>query len=84
MAQSVYHVGAEEFVDSDYQLLEKVANRLADNNFPSLKSLEITVDKGRLTLSGNVRTFHEKQIAICLSRRVDGVFGLVDQIEVIN
>lgn len=82
MNQSVYLAGVEDFVNTDQQLTYQVASGLA--KFPGLKGLEISVHQGRVTLSGHVRSFHEKQIAICLSRKIDGIYGLEDQIEVIE
>jgi osmotically-inducible protein OsmY len=67
---------------ADVGLQQQVTNRLATGNFPALQRLTIDVDRGILTLSGLVRSFHEKQVALCLSRQVAGIAELVDRIEV--
>jgi len=66
----------------DLRLRQQVAQLFANHKFPALRSLEIMVDQGCLTLTGLVRSFHEKQMALCLCRRVDGISECVDQIEV--
>lgn len=68
----------------DTDLLQVVSRFLASQQFPALRNFKIDVEHGAVTLSGKVRSYHEKQIAIASCQRLNGVLSLVDQIEVVD
>lgn len=45
--------------------------------------LAIFADDGLVTLRGRTRSFYEKQLVLHAARRVPGVRGIVDQVEVL-
>ena len=67
---------------ADRDLEKRVANYLHERHVPSLRKLAIQSANGAVTLSGQVHTFHEKQIAIHSCRRVAGVVQLIDLVDV--
>lgn len=66
----------------DQQIGCEVADVLAKRHFPAFRTLKIGVEKGAVTLSGTVRSFHEKQVAISTLQQIEGVVSLMDQIQV--
>ena len=49
---------------------------------PALRYIRVNAEGDTLWLSGQVRTYYEKQLAVKLSCRVAGVIRVVDQIQV--
>jgi osmotically-inducible protein OsmY len=49
---------------------------------PGLRNLRVDCLNGVVTLSGQVRTYYEKQLGGMRTRRVAGVVKLVDEIRV--
>lgn len=66
----------------DQELQFRVKSFLTSRHYPGFERLEVVAENGAVTLTGNVDSFYEKQIAIHSCRRVAGVLILVDQIEV--
>ena len=66
----------------DLDLERRVRNYLADRFHPSLQRLHVGVAQGTVTLSGQVHSFYEKQVAISACQRVAGVHQLVDAVNV--
>lgn len=60
----------------------RVFRQLNRQNFPIFKKLSINADLGRVIISGTVRSFYERQIAINSVRQVAGVIKLTDNINV--
>jgi osmotically-inducible protein OsmY len=67
---------------SDQDLKSRVVNFLSRQHFPRLRLLSVDAQLGVVTISGHVRTFHERQLAINCCRRVAGVVRLDDRVEV--
>ena len=63
-------------------LENRVFRQLNRQNFPIFKKLSINADLGRVIISGTVRSFYERQIAINSVRQVAGVIKLTDNINV--
>jgi len=61
-----------------------VALFLSTAGMPGLRRLRVDVAGDTIVLSGRVRTFYERQIAVERSRRVAGVIEVDDQIEVVE
>ena len=75
--------GLKEVVpDRDEDVAIRVWEFLQRQHFRSLQELKISVEKGTLTLEGNVGSFYEKQIALTICRRTPGVESFDDQIKV--
>ena len=72
----------ETDVDHDHDLSRRVRSFLDDAHMPGLRHLAVEVRNGIVTLSGQVRTYYEKQLSCMRTRRVAGVVKLVDQIRV--
>ena len=66
----------------DSQLEFRVGTFLNSRNFPEFKNLEILASDGVVTLSGTLRLYYEKQVAINSCLRVAGVATLIDKIDI--
>ena len=76
-------VASEAVVSSaDSELQRRVVNFLFARSRPALRHLKVTADNGTVTVSGRVRSFHEKQLALHCCTRVAGVVRLIDSVDV--
>lgn len=65
----------------DFELQTRVTDYLSHRNELAFRSLQIDVDHGTVTLTGRVRTYYEKQVAMsCVN--VVGVLNLIDNLTV--
>lgn len=67
---------------TDGVLARQITHQLAETNRPSLKRLSVDVRGSNVTLSGQVESFHEKQIAIQACRALAGIALVADAVEV--
>ena len=65
---------------TDEDLRRRIRSYLASRHFPAFRKLAIKVQHGAVTLTGRVRSFHEKQVALNACQRVAGVLALIDEI----
>jgi len=65
-------------------LENRVFQHLHSLNYPALRKLSISADLGKVIVSGTVRSFYERQIAVNSVRQVAGVIKLTDNIIVPN
>ena len=70
-----------EYDDCDVQ--SRVQSFLRSRHFPTFQELDVDVHNGAVTLSGEVQSYYEKQVALNSCRRVAGVLTLVDEIDVL-
>lgn len=63
----------------DRDLERRVATFLGGRHLPALRQLRVTAVDGRVTLTGRLSTFYEKQVAQVCVRRVAGVVAVMDQ-----
>lgn len=71
------------FLDSeDDDLQRRIVNYLSSRHFPAFDTLEIEARDGEVTISGRVKSYYEKQVALNSCQRVAGVISLIDQISV--
>jgi osmotically-inducible protein OsmY len=75
---------AQPQLSTDTLLASRIANHLAETNWPSLRRLSVHVNAGQVTLRGNVGSFYEKQLAIQACRIQPGIELLIDAVEVAN
>jgi osmotically-inducible protein OsmY len=68
----------------DEDLRFRVNRFLRSRHFPGFDDLEVAVDSGSVTLTGLLRSYYEKQVALSSCQRVAGVVTLVDRISVAN
>lgn len=73
-------VGRVDYPDQD--VLQRVRTFLNSRHFPAFRQLQVDVVNGAVRLSGNVRTYYEKQVALNSCQRVAGVLQLIDDIGV--
>lgn len=73
---------SEKQANADADLKRRVTAFLQDQYFPSFKFLEIDVDAGAVTLTGTVRSFHERQVVLKTREHVAGIERLFDFIRV--
>ena len=66
----------------DLDLQRRVVNFLSSRYRPALKKLKVEACQGTITLTGQVASFYEKQIAIGCCLRVAGAHRLIDLVEV--
>jgi len=64
------------------ELENRVVRHLDSQNFPIFRDLSVTAELGRVTISGRVSSFYERQIAVSSVRQLAGVVKLTDQIVV--
>ena len=69
---------------SDEDLVRRVLLFLADSRRPSLRNLLVEAHEGVVTLRGPAGSFYEKQLAVKFTRRVAGVFRVIDEVLVID
>ena len=69
-----------EYPDDD--LRQRVSSFLRSRHFPAFRGLQVGAQDGAVTISGEVCSFYEKQVALDSCRRVAGVLSMVDQIVV--
>jgi len=67
----------------DREVERRVANFLA-KHFPRLRTVEVEVCQGVVTIFGCVNSFYERQLCINCCQRVAGVVRLIDQVEVLE
>ncbi|MFO0868970.1 MAG: BON domain-containing protein [Pirellulales bacterium] len=67
---------------ADGELQRQVLDFLFQRQMPALRSIQVAVCNGIVTLRGRVRSFYERQLCLSCCQRVAGVRQLVDQIEV--
>ena len=79
---STSHSLRVEYLDEDVQ--DRVAHFLRSRHFPAFQNLEVSVHNGAVTVSGEVCSFYEKQVALTSCQRVAGVLSLVDEVAVEN
>jgi len=68
--------------DSNAAVRQRVSSFLHSRHFPAFRNFEIDVDRGSVTLTGQVHSYYEKQIAMTSCQNVDGVVALIDEIVV--
>ena len=69
-----------DFPDDDLQF--RVESFLRSRHFPDFEQIEVDVQNGSVTLSGILRSYYEKQVAINSCQRVAGVVDLIDNLDV--
>ncbi len=69
-----------EFPDED--LRQRIESFLKTRHFPDFESLHVDVHDGSVTLSGSLRSYYEKQVALNSCQRVAGVLSLIDKVSV--
>ena len=70
------------YVTKDQDLQRRVLSFLAGRYLPSLRTLQVDVHEGTVTLRGRVASFYEKQVAIHSCQRVAGVRNFIDAVDV--
>ena len=63
-------------------LVERISDALMSSPHVPMENLRFETADGRVTLSGNVRTFFQKQMAQEALRRVDGVEQIENLLQV--
>jgi hypothetical protein len=66
----------------DDDLRQRITRFLGSLHFQAFRNLAIDVRHGAVTLSGNVCSYYEKQVALSTCQRVAGVLSTVDRINV--
>ena len=73
--------GDREIVTAE-DLARRVRLSVDHGHLHALRLIDIQVSGDKVVLSGQVATFHQKQLATALARRVSGVFEVMNQLEV--
>jgi hypothetical protein len=68
--------------ETDRAIALKVAHALAALQVPILRTLEVSVHEGNVTLRGRVRTYYERQLANTHAKRTPGVRSVRGEISV--
>ena len=69
---------------ADRELTQRIRLFFSQRQLTALGNLGVDVLGGVVTITGAVRSFYEKQIAISCCQRVAGVIRLIDQVEVVQ
>lgn len=69
-----------DYPDDDVR--KRVARFLSSRHYPTFRKLAIDVKHGAVTLTGEVQSYYEKQVAMTSCQHVAGVLSLVDEIDV--
>ena len=69
-----------DYPDEDVRC--RVSRFLNSRYFPAFRYLDITVEHGAVTLTGEVQSYYEKQVAMTSCQHVVGVLSLTDEISV--
>lgn len=80
----VGHVPIDAPTTKDKQLVEAVAVGLRATGYPALRDIHIELCQGVVTLWGHVPSYYQKQLAQATAKRVAGVQGVSNGIEVIS
>ncbi|MDX1962455.1 MAG: BON domain-containing protein [Pirellulales bacterium] len=75
-------MNAPDMPVTDRELAERIVAFLFSRHVPGLRTLQVQVHNGVVTLSGKVLTFYEKQLCNQCFRRVAGVRQLINQVDV--
>ena len=67
---------------ADHDMEQRVKASLTQRHVPALRALQVQARGGVITLRGPVSSAHERYLGQSIARRVAGVLGLVDLIEV--
>jgi osmotically-inducible protein OsmY len=68
--------------ERDSDLRRRIVNFLHQRHVPSLRTIEVDVQEGVVTMRGGVESFYHKQLCLNCCQRVAGVVRLVDEIQV--
>ena len=60
----------------------RIVNLLWQRGGPWLATVDVRFDRGTATLSGKIRSFHERQLCIVCCQHVPGVHQVVDELKV--
>ena len=66
----------------DDDVKQRVSRFLSSRHFPAFRNIDVGVEHGAVTLTGEVESYYEKQVALTSCQRVAGVLTLVDEIDV--
>ena len=67
---------------TEQRLQERIENALTSNPYIPVKRVRCRTDHGQVTLSGRVSSYFQKQMAQEAVRRLDGVCGIENLLEV--
>jgi osmotically-inducible protein OsmY len=65
------------------ELVAAIRSALRATGYARLQNLEIELCRGVVVLSGEVPTYHQKQMAQVTVQRVDGIRGVANGVEVV-
>lgn len=66
----------------DHRLVRDIEAATVARRGPAFRGIDITADGGIVTVQGWLRSFYEKQLLIHTIRRVPGVQGIIDEVQV--
>ncbi len=64
------------------EIKRRIVNLLWQRGGPWLATVDVRFDRGTATLSGTVRSFHERQLCLVCCRHVPDVHQVVDELKV--
>ena len=68
----------------DCDLVQRVKRFLHQKGYAPHRTLEISVERGKVMVQGRVPSFYLRQIAVECIKRVAGVTQIVDRIDVVD
>ncbi len=76
--------GPKGYTRSDDRIKEDINDRLSDDVFVDASSIDVTVDKGEVTLSGTVSTRSEKRRSEDIAEQVSGVKNVENRLRLVS
>lgn len=66
----------------DDRLKNEICQLLGNKHYPSFKNLEVEVDHGLVTISGKLKSYHHRQVALSTCQQLVDVITVIDMMVV--
>ena len=66
----------------DDQLKSRIDELLCELHFPSFKKLDVEVDHGLVTISGTLKSYYHRQVALSTCQKLADVITVIDMMTV--
>ena len=66
----------------DDRLKNEISQRLSHQHFPSFKELNVEVDHGLVTISGTLKSYYHRQIALSTCQQLVDAITVIDMMVV--
>ena len=67
---------------NDDRLKSKINELLCGQHYPSFKTLNVEVDHGLVTISGTLKSYYQRQVALSTCQKLADVITVIDMMYV--